>query len=129
MTKTIRQQTVIKASPRAVYDALIESKKHAAFTGKPARNNRRVGGAFSCYGDYIQGINVELILAKRIVQAWQAKNWPKGTYSLVTFALAKAPGGKTTLTFTQIGVPASDYKDMSDGWKTYYWKPLKAYLE
>jgi hypothetical protein len=28
-----------------------------------------------------------------------------------------------------VGVPASRFKDINEGWKTFYWKPLKAYLE
>ena len=33
MPKTIRQTATFKASPRAVYEALMDSRKHAAFTG------------------------------------------------------------------------------------------------
>ena len=36
MPKTIRQSVTIKASPRAVYDALMDSRRHTAFTGGPA---------------------------------------------------------------------------------------------
>jgi len=129
MTRTIRQKTVIHASPRAVYDTLLDSRKHAAFTGDAARISRKIGGSFSCYGGYIDGINLELVPARRIVQAWKSRGWPEGTYSLVTFSLAKAPGGGTRLTFVQVGVPASDFNAKSEGWKTHYWKPLKAYLE
>jgi hypothetical protein len=53
----------------------------------------------------------------------------QGTYSIATFALAKAAGGKTRLTFTHVGVPSSHAKDINLGWRTFYWKPLKAYLE
>ena len=129
MTKTIRQTVVIGVAPKLVFGALINERRHAMFTGDTAAISRKVGGAFTCYGGYISGINLELTPAKRIVQAWRSRGWPLGTFSLVTFALARAAGGATRLTFTQVGVPASDTKDKAGGWRTHYWRPLKAYLE
>jgi uncharacterized protein YndB with AHSA1/START domain len=129
MTKTIRQTVTIKAAPRKVFNALMNEKQHAKFTGAPAAVSRKVGGAFTCYGGYTSGFNLGLDAPRRIVQAWRGKTWPKGTFSIVTFALARAPGGATKLTFTQVGVPASDVRAKSDGWRSHYWKPLKAYLE
>jgi uncharacterized protein YndB with AHSA1/START domain len=127
-TKTISQTVTLSAAPAAVYAALVEEKQHAAFTGNPAQIDARVGGAFSCYDDYISGVNVELVPGKRVVQAWRSKGWPKGFYSLVTFALAGAGRGKTKLSFTHVGVPAADFKAKSSGWRTHYWEPLQRYL-
>jgi uncharacterized protein YndB with AHSA1/START domain len=129
MTRTIRHKVTIGAPPKKVYAALIEEKRHAKFTGEAAKISRKVGGPFSCYGGYLTGINVELVPAKRIVQAWRAKAWQAGIFSVVTFALARGAGGKTKVTFTHVGVPAANAKYIDAGWRTYYWKPLKAYLE
>jgi len=128
MTKTIRQQVLLPAAPKKVYAALMEEKQHAAVTEGAAKISQKIGGAFSCYDGYVTGLNVELVPGKRIVQAWRARDWPKGTFSLVTFALAPAAGGKTKLTFTHHGVPASDYKDKCAGWRMYYWEPLKKFF-
>ena len=129
MTKTIRQTVLLSAVPARVYSALLESKRHAKFTGAPAKISAKVGGTFTCYEGYISGVNVELAPARRIVQAWRSQGWPEGHYSLVTFALAKASRSRTKLSFAQFGVPASDVKAKSEGWRTHYWTPLKAYLE
>ena len=129
MTKAIRQTVLIRATPKQVYAALADQKQHAKFTDAPAKIGKKAGTAFTCYDGYITGITIELMPAKRIVQAWRSQGWPAGTFSLVTFALAKAAGGKTKLTFTQLGVPAGDYKAKSSGWRSHYWKPLKAFLE
>ena len=129
MTKTIRQTVVIGVAPKLVFGALINERRHAMFTGDTAAISRKVGGAFTCYGGYISGINLELTPAKRIVQAWRSQTWPEGVFSIVTFALSRKKGGRTKLAFTQVGVPAFDYRDISKGWRTYYWKPLKVYLE
>lgn len=128
MAKTIRQSVTIKASPRAVYEALMDSRKHAAFSGAPAQISRRPGGRFTAYGSYINGVNLELVPGKKIVQFWRSKGWPQYHYSTVTYALAKTKTG-TRLTFTQEGVPDDDVKDKTSGWRTHYWQPMKAMLE
>jgi uncharacterized protein YndB with AHSA1/START domain len=128
-TKTIEQTVLINAAPRKVYDALMNSKQHAKFTGAPASIRAKPGAAFTCYDRYITGITLELKPAKRIVQAWRSRNWPDGTYSIVSFELAGKAGGKTQLRFTHLGVPASDYADKNKGWRTHYWEPLKKFLE
>jgi uncharacterized protein YndB with AHSA1/START domain len=129
MTKNIEQQIAIKATPSEVFEALMDQRKHAGFTGEPAKIIRRAGGAFSCYGGYITGFALEIVPAKRIVQAWRSRNWPKGVYSIVTFELSKSPGGKTKLRFSQVGVPTNDYQEKNAGWKSHYWQPLKRFLE
>jgi activator of HSP90 ATPase len=126
--KTIEQSVTIKAAPHEVYGALMDSRKHSKFTGAKARISRKVGGKFSAYGKYIQGINLELVPARRIVQAWRGSSWPKGHYSIATFSLKRMKGG-TRLVFTQIGVPGREYQGINQGWRDYYWKPMKEMLE
>lgn len=128
-TREINHSVTINAAPAAVFKALMDSKQHSQFTGEPAKMSAKVGGAFSCYDGYIQGFNLELQVSKLIVQAWKSENWPKETWSVVTFKLAKLAGGRTKLSFTQVGVPAGDYKDKNKGWQTHYWQPLKKFLE
>jgi activator of HSP90 ATPase len=129
MTKTIRQTAIIGAAPKKVFGALTHEKRHAKFSGAPASISRKVGGAFTCYGGYLTGINLELVPGRKIIQAWRSKHWPAGIYSIASFVLSRKAGGRTKISFTQVGVPAANFKDISEGWRKYYWKPLKAYLE
>ena len=94
-TKDIQHTVLIRATPKHVYDALMNQKKHTQFTGEPARIRAKAGAAFTCYGGYINGVTLELEPARRIVQAWRSRDWPSGHYSIVTFALAKRSGGTT----------------------------------
>ena len=127
-TKDLRHTVRIKAKPSAIYDALMDSKKHTAFTGAPAKISRKVGGAFSAHGEHLKGVNVDLTRNKRIVQAWRASGWPRGHFSIVTFDLKPTRGG-TVLEFTHVGIPTQRLRSINYGWKNYYWKPLKAALE
>ena len=122
--KTIRQTATIRgATPHDIYETLMDSKKHAKLSGSRTTVSRRVGGAFKV-GKDLEGKHIALSSGKKIVQTWRANNWPKGVYSKATFALARAPGG-TRITFTQTGVPNEFYREISSGWREYYWEPLR----
>ena len=123
-TRTIKQTATIRgATPADIYATLMDSKRHGALSGQPAKVSRRVGGRWSV-GHDLEGKHLRLTKDRRIVQTWRANNWPKSVYSKATFALAKANGG-TKITFTQTGVPSEFYREISAGWKAYYWKPLR----
>jgi activator of HSP90 ATPase len=128
-TRTIHQTVTFEAPSKRIYEALMDSAKHASFTGEAASIDPSRGGSFSCYGTYITGITLELEPNKSIVQAWRSRNWPKGVYSLVTFRLKTRGAHRTELEFSQSGVPAKDYHAKNAGWKSHYWKPLAQYLE
>jgi activator of HSP90 ATPase len=127
-TKTIRQSVTFKTSPDTVYEMLIDSRKHAAFTGEKAQISRKIGGKFAVYGGYIQGVNLDLVPNKKIVQSWRGSDWPEGHYSKVTFSLQKTKNG-TRLTFRQSGVPEKHCKDINQGWRDYYWKLMREHLQ
>ena len=127
-TKTIRQTVTFKALPHDVYEALMDAKKHAKFTGGKAVVSREIGGKFSTFDGYAEGVNLELVPDKKIVQTWRAEDWPEAHYSRVTFSLNKLKEG-TRLTFTQSGVPEEQYEDVAQGWQDYYWAPMKEMLE
>ncbi|HSW58186.1 MAG TPA: SRPBCC domain-containing protein [Dehalococcoidales bacterium] len=105
----------------------MDSHKHAQLTGSDCRISRRVGGRFSLYGGDISGENLELIPDHKIVQSWRYADWPEGVFSKAAFVLEKTETG-TRLTFTQSGVPDDKYADIKQGWKDYYWSPLRTLL-
>ena len=128
-TKSIRQTIKFKASPKAVYETLMSSKKHSKFTGAPAKISRKVGGTWHAYKKSLRGTNLELKKDKKIVQSWWCamKHWPKKHFSRATFTLKKVKGG-TQLNFFHSGVPIKSYKMVKQGWHDYYWKPMKKML-
>jgi uncharacterized protein YndB with AHSA1/START domain len=129
-TRTIRQSIWVRASPNAVYDALMTTRGHRGFTGASARISGRVGGKFMAWDGYIHGTNLELRRGRSIVQAWHPteKTWPADHDSKVRFTLTPSRGG-TQIRFTHSGVIAAHAGHLSKGWKDHYWAPLKLYLE
>ena len=123
-TKTLQQTIRFKASPREVYDMLMNSKKHRSLSGEPAKISQKVGGKFTAWGSHITGFNLALIPGKKIVQAWRATGWWPDHYSIATYDLEK-DGDGTKLKFTQIGVPPNRYSGHYRGWIETYWTPMK----
>ncbi|MCI4372284.1 MAG: SRPBCC domain-containing protein [Thermoplasmata archaeon] len=126
--KNLRQSVTIRSSPHHVYTTLVDAKEHAKFSGAAARLVAKPGGRFSHYDGSLEGFVVHLEKDRRIVLAWRSSGWPAGHYSIAQFVLTKVAGG-TRLEFSQFGIPASDFASISDGWRQYYWAPLKEYLE
>ncbi len=123
-TKDIKQTIIVKATPHEVYETLMDSKKHSRLTGDKAKISRKVGGAISAYGDYIEGKNLDLVPDKKIVQLWRASDWDEGYFSTVTFQLSETKTG-TKLAFTQKGVPSDQAAEIKKGWIDFYWAPLR----
>ena len=56
--KTLRQKATFKASPHAVYESIMDAKKHAFFTQSKVKITKKVGDKFSAYDGYIEGVNL-----------------------------------------------------------------------
>lgn len=124
----ITQRVTVNASSQAVYDILMDARKHAKLTGSGAKVSRRVGGTFEVYDGYAYGKNVELVEGRRIVQTWRAQEeqWPADHFSEVVFDLTPDGKEKTRIAFTHKRVPTTLVQNFKDGWRQFYWEPLKA---
>lgn len=127
-TKDIKQTVHFKTDPHTLFEMLMDSKKHSRFTGDKAKIEKKEGGKFSTFGGYATGVTLKLIEDKKIVQSWRGSDWPENHYSEITFLFAVEKGG-TKLTFTQTGVPIDQVTDIRDGWKKYYWEPMKEMIK
>jgi len=137
----IHQEVVFNASQSRIYEALTDSKQFDAITklsaamqsgmvpaGSPAATiGREPGGAFSAFGGYVTGRQIELIPGQRIVQAWRAGSWNPGIYSIAKFELAEGSSG-TKLIFDHTGFPAGEAAHLAEGWHGNYWQPLAKFL-
>ena len=126
MCKTIKQRVKFKAEPATVYDLLADSRKHTAVTGRKATISTKIGGTFSIDGDDVTGVNVDLVPARRIVQAWRQRRFPEGVFSMAAFTLTPTPDGGTELVLTHRGVPKWLIDGTEENWRNEYWAPMKA---
>ena len=127
MPTTIRQQVTLPVTPKRLYQLFLDAKEHAAFTDCPARISAKPGARFRVM-DYITGRNLALSSGKQIIQSWRGDDWEAtDPDSVLILNLRKVDAG-VALEMIHAGVPEGHAKDLADGWKTFYWKPLRAYL-
>ena len=126
---TIKQTIVIpKATPKQVYDAYIDPKKHSEFTDSRATGKPAVGGKYSSWDGYIFGKYLVLEDGKRVIQEWTTTDWEDG-YSASKVELSfRAVGADTEITLVHSGVPKVQASEVEQGWMEFYWNPLKEYF-
>jgi len=127
-TRTIHQQVTFKGTPHDVYELLMDEKKHGEFSQSKTIISRKVGGRISSGDGYIEGTNLEIVPDKKIVQSWRDTDWPEGHYSKATWEFVPVASG-TRMIFTQSGVPDDQYEATAQGWRDYYWEPMKEMLK
>jgi len=116
----IHQELTLAAAPTRIYQALVDAKRFSEVTGAPATGDGTEGATFSAFGGHVTGRNIELVPGKRVVQAWRAKTWPEGLYSIARFEL-QADGAGTKVVFDHDAFPADMQEHLAKGWQSNYW--------
>ena len=128
MIQRIHQEIVYDATPARIYGVLTDAVEFSKMTGgAPSEIDAKAGGAFSCFGGMILGSNIECVPAVRLVQAWRAKDWEPGVYSIVRFDLKPEDRG-TRVVLEHTGFPEHQGQNLDDGWHENYWAPLRKML-
>jgi len=126
--KAIHQEEDFGASPKRIYEALLEADQFKTFSGgRAARIDRTVGGVFSLFDGHIVERNLELATNRLIVQAWRVVDWPEAIYSIARFELRASPSGAKVI-FEHTGFPSALAEHLAEGWRENYWRPLRKYL-
>src|SRR5579864_3868842 len=131
-TKDITQEIILNCSPQNAYDAWLDSDSHGKIIGAQAKIDPKIGGKFDLWDGEMTGKNVTLVKNNlRIVQTWRdnGSDWPKNYYSTITLTFLPDENKKTKLILTQTGIPQEHVKDIENGWKNFYWKPMKEYFQ
>jgi len=119
---------VIPASPKAIYDAWLDSRGHTAMTGSKAKQSGKIGAAVAAWGGYISGKNLALTPGKRIVQSWRTTHFTDAhDDSKITVTLTPVKGG-TRLTLKHSNVPDGQTSYQKGGWQDHYFAPMQAYF-
>ena len=125
---TITQTVVIKAELSRVYEAFTNPLIHSAFTGAKATGGGKLG-KFTAWDGYIYGSVVKLVKNKELVLDWMTTEWPSDySASVVKITFTKKVDG-TKIILTQTKVPLTQAGSYRQGWKDFYWKPLKEYFK
>jgi len=129
MTPVVEQTVSFDATPAKLYELFMDSAKHTAATGMPAKVSRKVGGKWSAFGGMILGRNLALIPNRMIVQSWRSSEWKKADPdSVLIVSFEKSADGGAQVHLVHAGVPEHDHAGVTQGWVKFYWDPWKAYL-
>jgi activator of HSP90 ATPase len=127
---TITQKIIIpKVSPKEVYQAYVDPKKHSEFTNSDATGKPVVGGKFTAWDGYISGKFLELEEGKHVVQEWTSTDFPEGSPpSKLELTFRAVPKG-TEIVMVHSNVPKDQEDETAEGWTEFYWEPLKQYFK
>jgi activator of HSP90 ATPase len=128
MTATIEQSVNFNASARRLYDLYINPEGHAAFTAAPVTISPKPGSKFSAFQGMLSGQMIVAVPGKLIVQRWRSMNFKKTDPDSVLVLYFVQVGKKGRIEMAHVNVPKHDHGGVTNGWKKYYWQPLKRYL-
>jgi uncharacterized protein YndB with AHSA1/START domain len=131
---SIHKEVSLAATPERVYQLLTDKTQFATATERPAEIDASEGSAFSIFGGYIQGRQVELVPGERIVQTWRGIDWTPGVHSVVRFTLTPEGSG-TKLVVDHDAYPEgpspmypSWREHLSANWPVFYFEPIAKYF-
>ena len=128
MTPAIQQSVQFACTPKVLFEMYLDSAKHAAATGEPARISRRAGGKFTAFGGMLLGRNLLVVPHSLIVQSWRSAEWKRSDPdSILVLQFSKIAGG-SQVDLVHVNVPDHDHAGVTRGWPKYYWEPWKEHL-
>ncbi|RMD48209.1 MAG: hypothetical protein D6830_07305 [Ignavibacteria bacterium] len=128
MPESIKTSVKLPAKQREIYEAWLDSEKHSAFTGSPAKIERKVGSEFTAWDGYISGKIEAMYRFYKIIMTWRTTDFPEDAEdSRIEVLLDPIPEG-TKVTIVHENIPDGDSKKYRKGWKDYYFNPMKEYF-
>ena len=128
MVETIELSTILPVSPEKLYRAWLDSAEHSAFTGGAAIIEPQVGGAFSAWDGYIQGLTLVLEPFRRIVQTWRSSDFPESSGDSRLEVLLDEVEAGTKLTLIHSEIPDGQGEEYRQGWVENYFDPMEEYF-
>jgi uncharacterized protein YndB with AHSA1/START domain len=128
MPELIELSDVIPAEPERVYQAWMDSEQHGWMTETQGEIDPQVGGRFQVGDGYISGTTLELEPYRRIVQAWRSTDFPEDAPDSRLEVLLEPADGGTRVTILHSNIPDGQGDDYLDGWRDYYFAPMKEYF-
>jgi len=125
MPKTIQQRVKLGASPEALFDIYLDSKKHGAAVNAQASMSRKGRREVQRVGGMLRGRNLAIVPKKMIVQSWRGSDWKRSDPdSILILTFSKTSGGGQ-ITLVHANVPDAHAAGIQKGWHAYYWKPTQ----
>ncbi len=76
----------------------------------------------------LSGVTVAVVPGTLIVQRWRSCEFTESDPDSVLVLSFVQEGKRGRIDLVHANVPKHDHAGVTEGWKKYYWKPLRAYL-
>lgn len=129
---------VIRATPKRLFEAWLNSREHTDMTGRVATVGLKVGEVFTAHDGFITGKNMEIDAYHRIVQDWHSaipgfesiESRVEVVLSTLpdSGAIANAHDEGTTMIVHHSMLPVGQSLFNSGWWEDVYFKPMDAYF-
>lgn len=129
MENVIRQSVRFKASPEALFNIYLDSKKHGAAIDDKVSIGRKVGATFTAFNGGLRGRNLLIVPNRMVVQSWRANSWKKSDADSILILLFSKAGRDGQIELIHANVPGHTYALIKKGWPKHYWKSWKSYLK
>jgi len=116
-------EATFPVSPDRIYELLTDGAMLSTLVNRRGRGGAVEGAWFSLFGDQLEGRQIELVRAERVVQAWRVADWEPGEYSIVRFTL-RPEGTGTRVVVDQDGYPARLHQAVANTWRPLYFEPM-----
>jgi len=129
MSEKLELFVVLPAAPQQIYEAWLDSKAHADFTGSPAKIDPQTGGDYNAWDGYIWGKTLYMEPDRVIRQSWRTSEFPEDAPdSFLELKLEPVEDG-TKLTLLHTNIPDGQAEQYRQGWEDFYFAPMKDYFE
>ena len=125
----IKQSVRFNASPESLFDAYLNSRKHAAIVGSRVSISKTVGKKFTAFDGILSGKNLLIVRKKLVVQSWRSRSWKKTDPDSILILMFSRAGHGARVDLVHVNVPKHDLQGVTRGWHRYYWKPWLEYLK
>ena len=132
-TTTIKEEFILDCTPDVAFKAWLDNSLHGEMLASPGEVtiDAKVGGKFSIWDGAITGETLEIDEKKRhILQDWRYDydDWSKDAPSKLSITFVPHEDGKTLVQVLHTELPENHVKELTEGWRQYYWEPMKAYF-
>jgi activator of HSP90 ATPase len=124
----ILMAVTLPGKAKRIYEAWLNSKEHTAFTGAAAKISKKPGSEFTAWDGYISGRNIELQAGKSILQSWRTDEFPEGAADSLLYLRFDDTDKGCKLTLVHSDIPDGQSAQYKQGWKDFYFTPMKAYF-
>jgi activator of HSP90 ATPase len=127
MKDSLELSVNLNVTTEKLYNDWLDSNAHGKFTESPAQIDPSINGKFTTWEGYIFGTNKSLEPFHRIIQSWRTTEFSEKDDDSILEVIFESAGDKTRLILKHSNIPEGQGEDYKQGWKEFYFKPMKKY--